>query len=171
MGENISEHIIPIYDTASQPTNNRGIQMLRKIAIPYMKLNSNLSERELRETYVESMRIAKERINAGGLVVIFPDGPGGRGSEWKNGVGDIVTRSKNPDLNVIFAYTEPNEKWKNRARVVTTKAGRLLGPTTVTVDFSEPHSVSEYLGNRKHNVTQMLKEQYEEFVAAIKLKT
>lgn len=167
IGENVSEHVIPVYGTVEQPTNNRGIALLRKVAVPYLKLGNNLSTGDLGREHVKTITTAKERINAGGLVVIFPEGPGGRDSEWKNGVGDIVARSNNADLNVVFARSVPNEKWKNRARLATPKFAKALGSTTLTVDFSEPHSVAEYLGSRKHEVTQILKNQYEGFVSAI----
>ncbi len=166
LGENVSEHIIPVYGTAEQPTNNNGIKLLRKVLKAPLKL-SNIPTGELGRQHVMSIATAKDRVNAGGIIVIFPEGPGGRDSEWKNGVGDIVIRSSNPDLNVVFARTKPGEAWRNRGRLAKSITSKVLGSTTINVDFSDPHNVAEYLGNRKHNVTQLLKGQYEEFVISI----
>lgn len=168
LGENVSEHVITIKGTAEQPTNNRGIVLLRKALKGYLKLDHSRSSSELGRAHVESMRQARERINAGGILVIFPEGAGGRDAEWNNGVADVILRSENSDLNVIFAKTMPSEKWRNRARLMAPLARGVFGSTTINVDFSDPHNVEEYLGGRRHDVTQILRGQYEEFVAGIK---
>jgi hypothetical protein len=170
IGENTSDHILPIYGVIDQPTNSFARTIARKGLRGYLKMDDNRSKFDKGRDNVRSMTDAKDRINSGGIVVIFPEGAGGKDAEWQNGVGDIVVRSANPDLQVVFAKAKPNDRWKNNARLVTPKVKGFLGPSNIDVDFSDPHAVAEYSGNRKHEVTQILKEQYEEFVASIRSK-
>lgn len=160
LGENIAAHLIPIYDVDRQPTNNMRERLRRAFLAKDTQYNPQLHSARKN---LESIDIAKTRVDEGAVVLIFPEGSGEEGADWFSGIGEIVKRVTNPDSKVIYATTTGNE-WRNRARVFSSKARKLLGETDLHVRFSQPRSISEFQGDiTRKEITQKLRQQYHEF--------
>lgn len=159
-GENLSAHLIPIYGVANQKTNNLRSRLWRETGFeqppPSLIQAARLN--------IESLRVARQRVNEGGLVVIFPDGSKEAGGEWFNGVGEIVRQLKdNPQIKIVFA-TAQGSKSRDKLRFFP-KAAQLLGQTDLRIKFSQPHSIDEYQSaqSTKQSITQQLRSQYDSF--------
>jgi hypothetical protein len=165
LGKNITSHIIPIYGVDQQVTNNMRERLRRSLLA---SKTQQLPQLDSARKNLESIGIAASRLDEGGIVVIFPEGSGEEGAEWLSGIGEIVKKIENPETKVVYATTDGNE-WRNRARVYSSKARRLLGSTDLHVRFSQPHPISEFkdIESRKE-VTQILRAQYDEFNQRIK---
>ena len=156
---NIEEHLIPIHGVA----HGRLMQMAGD---KYTTHHEKLSPMQMGKANVESLKIAAEKIKEGGIVVIFPDADDRQhNGEWSNGVADIIARTADvPDAKVIFATTKGN-KWRNHARVASSKARGMLGPSEIRVRYSSPNAMAAFQfedGSRK-SVTEFLKKQYDQF--------
>lgn len=160
LGHNIEEHLIPIHGVA----HGRLMQMAGN---RYTTHHEHLSPMQMAKTNVENLKIAAEKIKEGGIVVFFPDADDRQhNGDWSNGVGDIVERVADvPNAKVVFAVAK-GDKWRNHARVASSKAREFLGPTELHVRYSSPHAMAAFQfkdGSRK-TVTDFLKRQYDQFL-------
>ena len=158
MGDTFSKHVIPIYRAGNDYQVEGRALLWRKYGIPQEEHALFEAGRLNRQ----SLNTAAQKINAGGIVIMLPDGST-EGKEWYNGVGDIVRQINRDDAQVVFAVTE-KPRMRDYARASSTVAS-YMPPTTTNVSFSDPHSVGEYnsFGDTRKVITQNLKQAYESF--------
>ncbi len=158
LGDNFSQHVIPIYRAGNSYRVEGKALLWRKYGIPQEE-HALLEAGRLNK---ESLRVGAEKINEGGLVLFLPDGST-EGKEWYNGIGELVKQIVREDARIVFAATE-KPRIRDYGRIFSTVAG-YMPPTTTHVAFSEPHSVEEYAPNdvNKRIITQNLKQSYEFF--------
>jgi hypothetical protein len=69
-----------------------------------------MSAEEGRKKNIESIKLAAEKINSGGLVIIFPDG--GARKDWFNGIGHLIHGVKNKKNSfVLRAHIKGTSNW------------------------------------------------------------
>lgn len=159
MGGSFTEHVIPIYNV--QPVGTKAIRMLlRRVGMDEKKLPTLQAAKK----NVQSLRVVRKKITEGGLVVFFPDGGKKDNEPWQNGIGELIDQLKDtPNTKIVFAEVE-GSKWRNRARIFSSKARRISRKTDLKVSFSEPHSINEYAADSsRQTITQTLKNQYDTF--------
>lgn len=158
---NIAPHIIPIHGADNQKTQKLAERLRRRFLVDK---NANMMSRmdQGREN-IASIRMAIDQVNNGSIVLFFPEGANRTGEEWYDRVGDVVRRTTNPNAKVVFAKAQGHEL-RNAARLQAYRFGRIPGAIKLKVEFSTPHSMSEYQEIKsKHDITQILKDQYNKF--------
>ena len=105
----LDQHLIPVY------IYNRACEHFDgKIKLKILSLFNKIevySKEEEHQKNLESMALAVEKINNGGLVIIFPDG-GDKKHNWFNGVGHLIHGVKNKEKSfVIRAYIQGTSNW------------------------------------------------------------
>jgi len=105
----LDKQLIPVY------IYNKAIKTLEgkiklKILSWFHKIQ-NYPREEEHQKNIESINLASEKINKGGLVIIFPDG-GDKKGDWLFGVGHLIHGVKNKEKSyVIRAYIEGTSNW------------------------------------------------------------
>jgi 1-acyl-sn-glycerol-3-phosphate acyltransferase len=149
----LDKHLIPvfIYNKAMESFDGR---LKTKILGIFHKL-SKYSIEEERQKNIKSINKAINKINKGGLVIIFPDG-GNKKHDWFNGIGHMVHGIKNDKSFVIRAYVEGTSNW-DYLRLLPF-IGRFL--PKFKVSFAKPIKVEDIKKENPKETTVGLENKY-----------
>lgn len=105
---NLDQYLIPVYVYDKPKADFWGV-LTTKIFNTFHKIEK-LSAEEGHKKNVESIKLAVEKINNGGLVIIFPDG--GAKKDWFNGVGHLIHGVENKENSfVLRAHIKGTSGW------------------------------------------------------------
>lgn len=105
----LDKHLIPVY-IYNRACKNLGGKIKLKILSLFNKIEVYSKEEEHQKN-LESMALAVEKINKGGLVIIFPDG-GDKKHCWFNGVGYLIHGVKKKEKSFVMrAYIQGTSNW------------------------------------------------------------
>lgn len=157
LGDNFAQHVIPVYRSGNDYQVEGRALLWRKYGIPQEEHALFEAGRLNRQ----SINTAAQKINEGGLVILFPDGST-EGKEWYSGVGELVKQIDRDDAQIVFAATE-KPRYRDYMRV-SSKVASIMNPTTTNVTYSAPHGVEEFdVGGTRQLITQNLKASYDSF--------
>ena len=159
LGDNFSDHVIPIYRSGNNYHVEGRALLWRKYGLP----QEEHTFYEAGKLNKQSIDMAAQRINEGGIVIFLPDGST-EGKEWYPGVGELVKQIGRDDARVVFAVAE-KPRMRDYVRA-SSKVARYLPPATSHVFYSQPHLIEEFAssGDKRQAITQNLKQTYESFV-------
>jgi 1-acyl-sn-glycerol-3-phosphate acyltransferase len=105
----LDKHIIPVYISNREISTLEG--KIKSRVLDWFNKTPKYSQDEEHQKNIQSINKAIEKINDGGLVIIFPDG-GDRKHDWFNGIGHLIHGVKNKEKSfVIRAYIEGTSNW------------------------------------------------------------
>lgn len=116
----------------------------------------NLTYDEEHRNNIESMKFASSKINAGGIVVIFPGFPEKQGTHWHLGIGYILSQVTDINAKVISVYID-EKKWIDYLRLIP-YIGLLLPP--ITFYFHKPITQTKLPKKDPKKITQYLEKEF-----------
>ena len=161
----LDKHLIPVY------ISNREVKTLEgRIKAKIFDWFNKTPKYELGEEHqknIKSMEIAIEKINSGGLVIIFPDG-GDKKHGWFNGIGHLIHGIKNKEKSfVIRAYIEGTSNW-DYLRLLPL-IGKFL--PKFKVSFANPLRVDKIKMDCPKKTTTELENNYWNWIFSVKMWT
>ena len=149
----LDKHLIPvfIYNKSMESFDDR---LRMKIIELFHKVEKRSIEEE-RKKNIKSINRAIEKINKGGLVIIFPDGGNGK-HDWFNGIGHMVCGIKNKESFVIRAYIEGTSNW-DYLRLIPF-VGKFM--PKFKVNFAKPIKVGDIKKENPKETTVGLEKKY-----------
>lgn len=159
MSSSFDRHLLPVHlpNERHKKTNLIKLKVLDKIhKIPMF------DEDKRRRLNRETIAIASEKINKGGLVAMFP-GAGGNGGEWFPGVGYVVKGIKKTKTKVLMIYIE-NTSEMDYLRLIP-GVSKLL--KTIKVTFFKPIDINQLKSKEPKEIAVELHDIYFDLVAKI----
>lgn len=101
LSEELDKFFIPVYINHKIIRDDKINFRLRFFRLFHK--HPHFSKEEEHRKNVESIDEAARRISYNGLVAMFP-GAGKEDGTWFSGVGFLVKKANNPDLNIVFAH-------------------------------------------------------------------
>lgn len=163
LGKNIDQHLIPVYIKH------------HRIKTDIFKRGSGLLVRKLHKDYqmdpeiehqknIESIKTAAEKVNSGGLVLIFP-GRRGINHTWRDGIGHLINQVNNKHTYIIKVYINGSSNW-DFLRLLP-KIGKIL--PKIQIHLASPEKIDKYkqLNNGKE-ITKQLENEYNHWISKIK---
>lgn len=161
----LDKYLIPVY-VHNQPSKNIFRKIRLKIFGLFKKFNKYSREEEHQKN-IASINVAIEKINKGGLVIIFPNGAV-KSSNWFNGISYIIQGIKNKKKNfVIMSYIEGSSNW-DWLRFFPL-IGKLL--PKFRVSFNNPLRMDTIKKENPKATTIYLENEYREWVGSLNLWT
>lgn len=150
----LDRYLIPVY------IYNKSIETLEgriKLKIlSWFHKTPKYSREEEHQKNIESINMAIEKVNKGGLVIIFPDG-GNKRADWFSGVGHLIHGIKNKENKfVIRAHIEGTSNW-DYLRLLP-GVGKILPKFKVT--FSKPLRMDTIEAENPKMTTTNLENKY-----------
>ncbi len=146
--KNLDEHLIPVY--IQNNIEAEGRRTWREKFLGWRGLVERLPLEEEGKRNRRSIRVASEKLEKGGLVVIYPAANDG---SWYSGVGYMLAGMKGKKVLVVMAEIKGSNRWSWLKLVPG--LGRLLGGFKVR--FSKPVLVE---GKDGKEITIFLEKKY-----------
>lgn len=130
----------------------------------YRSLNPkpHLTAEEEHTLNIQSIKDASDRVNEGGLVVVFPGFPEEKelNSHWFSGIGHLLSRVEDKDTHIVRAYIQ-EPKYAKLLRILS-----LLGIHTsrIIVHFAEPVYLHDVNDQNPKKTTQDLEMRYKTWI-------
>jgi|SRR5579884_2385960 len=160
IGPNTAEYILTIY--LNQNTSHKEEKMSYRLA-RHLNLFPKLLDDEAHKINIETINQARQKINQGGLVMLFPSGVGKKGAKWKNGVG-ILVHSLDRDAYIVFANvkgTTPHDAFRLIPHV------NKFFPE-FKISFSKPKKVGQLINEQDPRIiTKDLENQYKIWMSTL----
>lgn len=159
----LDKNLIPVY------LNSKGLSSFGgKLKTWFFSLFhkfDQLSKEAEKKKNIESIKLAIEKINRGGLVIIFPDG-GNRKMNWFNGIGYLIHGVKNKKNKfIIRTRIEGTSNW-DYLRILPL-FGKLL--PKFRISFSHPLKMSLAKKDDPKITTNQLENKYWTWLGSIHL--
>lgn len=90
MGHEFAEYIIKVF-TYRQEREGKNLKLSSRVARYTYRKSSGLSEKQMQKHNRNAITQAASKVNAGGLVVMFPQGTSSK-IEWRPGVGYLISQ-------------------------------------------------------------------------------
>jgi 1-acyl-sn-glycerol-3-phosphate acyltransferase len=149
----LDKHLIPVFIYNKAVESFEGKLKMKILGI-FSKVAKYSPEEEHKKNII-SVNEAIEKINEGGLVIIFPDG-GDKRHDWFNGIGHLIYGVKNKKSFVIRAYIEGTSNW-DYLRLIPF-IGRFL--PKFKISFAKPIKINEIKENNPREITANLERSY-----------
>lgn len=162
----LDKHLIPVYITNRIEGSFEG-KIKNKILNIFNK-TPLYSKEEEHQKNIESINKAIEKVNKGGLVIIFPNG-GDKKHGWFNGIGHLIHGIKNKENSfVIRAYIEGTSNW-DYLRLLFPFIGRFL--PKFRVSFAKPLRIDKLKKENPKETTMHLENKYWSWRGSVNLWT
>jgi len=152
----LNHHTIPVYIDHHNRHKRKLVFMGALLRFFHPRRTYDLQEEH--EKNVESIHMASNKLDAGGLVAIFPGRRSPDGT-WFSGVGHMIAGvNDRKKISIVFAHISGTGN-KDYLRLVPW-IQKLL--PAISVFFSEPYAYLDVLGQRDDGkrITRKLQEQY-----------
>jgi len=161
----LDKYLIPVY-VSNRGTESFGTKLKLWFLSKLKKLN-NFSKEEEHQKNIESIKFAIEKINQGGLVIIFPSG-GNEKMAWFNGIGHLIHGIENKEKSfVIRAHIEGTSNW-DYLRVLPL-VGKFL--PKFKISFANPLRIDKIKMDCPQKTTAELENNYWNWIFSVKLWT
>jgi 1-acyl-sn-glycerol-3-phosphate acyltransferase len=161
----LDKHLIPVYIYNRAAENLEG-KIKLKILHSFHK-TPVFSKEEEHQKNIESINLAIEKVNQGGLVIIFPNG-GDKTHEWFNGVGHLIHGIKNKENSfIIRAYIEGTSNW-DYLRLFPL-IGKFL--PKFKISFANPLRIDQVKKDNPKETTKHLESKYFDWIGSVNLWT
>jgi hypothetical protein len=159
---NLDKNLIPVY-VYNKSKGNFGGKLKAEIFNFFHRIEK-LSGDEGRKKNIESIKLAVEKINNGGLVIIFPDG--GTKKEWFNGVGYLIHGVKNiKNSFVLRAHIKGTSNW-DWLRLIPIMNKFL---PNFKVNFAKPLKMDLIKQEDQRKTTKFLEKKYWRWLGSLNL--
>lgn len=154
----VDRHIIPVY------INHRLAGKQKDSWKFWLLTRFHKSEKYCQEIAhqknIDSMNLAAEKINQGGLVIIFP-AAGEMGGKFLNGVGYIIKNLTHPKkVSVVMANVSGTSTW-DYLRLIP--GINWLLPK-INFNFAKPLSINKFMTSNPKETTKCLEDKYYNWV-------
>ena len=156
---NLDKHLIPVYINHRQLNKADKFRFLTKL---FRKIHwsRDYSVKVSHQKNIESIKKATLIVKKGGMVSMCPGG-GGINGQWFSGIGYLINGAlANKKTKIVMAYLEGNSVW-DYARLIP---GVSVIMPKFRVTFSLPESIANYEGMEPKEITENLKNKYDQFV-------
>lgn len=161
----LNNHLIPVY-ISNRITKNLWGQIKFQFLFRFKKIKKYSKEEEHQKN-IESISMAIEKVNNGGLVIIFPSG-GNDKHGWFNGVGHLIHGIKDKEKSfLIRAHIEGTSIW-DYLRILPLM-GRFL--PKFKISFANPLSIDKIKMDDPKQTTVELENNYWKWISSVKLWT
>lgn len=153
----VGKHMIPVYLAKDEDNENK---ISLKILNTIFKHNK-ISIKEAHDKNIASIKLAADKVNHGGEVIIFPEGGRG-GTKWFDGIGYIIKDIKDKDAYFVPIFIK-GTNFIDMVRMVPVMA-RFMTP--LHVYFGKPIHVTEILKlhDDPKDIRRYLEEKFYELV-------
>jgi hypothetical protein len=152
---NVDKQVIPVYITHRENSNGWKFRLLNRLNP--VKIHS---QNEAHQKNIESINRATQKINDGGLVVIFP-ATKEKYDHFMAGVGHIIKNLKIPtDVEIVMAYVEGTSA-KDYFRLIP-YLNKVMPALRLT--FSETYPASEVWDNDARISSKNLEKRYLDWI-------
>jgi len=161
----LDNHLIPVYISNKITENWMGRIKLWFLA--KAKKLDNYSKEEEHQKNIASISMAIEKINKGGLVIIFPSG-GDEKHGWLNGIGHLIHGIENKEKSfVIRAHIEGTSNW-DYLRLLPL-VGKFL--PKFKISFANPLRIDKIKMDCPKKTTTELENNYWNWIFSVKMWT
>lgn len=145
IGVNLARHIIPVYTQRQERGKGKHYKFSVKIG-RHFNFGRKVSDTEAHQFNINSISQAAQKINRGGLVAIFPEGPRGKEGRWLDGVGYLLLQLiATKKVYVVTVYVQGTAD-RDIFRLVP-GLGRFF--PEIQVFYSQPRLVKDIVGTTK----------------------
>jgi len=149
----LDKHLIPVFIYNKAVESFEGKVKMKMLDVLHKM--PKYSPQEEKEKNIESINEAIEKVNKGGLVIIFPDG-GDKKHGWFFGVGHLIHGIKNEKSFVIRAYIEGTSNF-DYLRLIPI-VGKFL--PKFKISFAKPIKINEIKKDNPKETTTHLENKY-----------
>lgn len=161
----LDKHLIPVYISNKITENWMG--RIKSWFLAKIKKLDKYSKEEEHQKNIESIKLAVEKINNGGLVIIFPSG-GDDKHGWFNGIGHLIHGIENKEKSfVIRAHIEGTSNW-DYLRLLPL-IGKFL--PKFKISFANPLRIDQIKKEDAKKTTVELENNYWKWIFSVKLWT
>lgn len=161
----LDNHLIPVY-ISNQITEDFWGRIYLWIFSRFKKM-TKYSKEEEHQKNIESISMAIEKVNKGGLVIIFPSG-GNEKRGWLNGIGHLIHGIKDKEKSfVIRAHIEGTSIW-DYLRLLPL-IGKFL--PKFKISFANPLRVDKIKMDDPKKTTVELENNYWKWISSVKMWT
>jgi 1-acyl-sn-glycerol-3-phosphate acyltransferase len=159
----LDQYIIPVHIKHRTPKNKKEVVLLK--LLNYFHSSPQLNEEQAHQQNIQSIKTASLKVNAGNLVIIFPEARGIEG-KWKPGVGYLlkgVTAKRKSYF--IQAYIQ-GTSFLDYLRVIPF-AGKILPPYKIS--FAQPLNIKDIVekNTEPKRIASLLEDQYKTWTHSI----
>jgi len=169
IGKNAQRHMLPVVGVELQETKNLSSNIWRfgvRIARTLSRKQEPYDNARIAQINSSSLRKAIAVLDAGGMLVIFPDGSREGGGKWFEGVGTLVKGiTDRNSAKLVFACTLDGSETDGALRLFSSVAKKLPA-LRIRVKLSEPMNARDLLGERslpREVVVDNLQQQFQAF--------
>ncbi len=149
------QYFIPVYVKKHYPRADK--QWVVKL-VSALQLTPSLSDEEAHEKNKESIRLAAEILDNGGIVIIVPEGVHGTNGTWFSGIGHLINNCTNPkNIYYMKSLVKPKPH-------ISFLSSLLLFPDffyrSFKVFFSQSHQLTVLQQADAKKLTKELEEEY-----------
>jgi len=149
----LDKHLIPVFIYNKSIESFEGKLKMKIVEIFHKVAKHSLQEE--RDKNIKSINRAINKINKGGLVIIFPDGSDEKHG-WFNGIGHMIHGIKNEKSFVIRAYIQGTSNW-DYLRLIPFM-GRFM--PKFKISFAKPIKIVDIKKNNPKEITANLEDKY-----------
>ncbi len=157
---NLDQYLIPVYVYNKSRSHFFG-RLTTKIFNTFHRIEK-MSIEEGRKKNIKSIKLAADKINSGGLVIIFPDG--GVGGKWFNGVGHLIHGVKNIKNSFVLRVNIKGTSNWNWLRLIPIMNKFL---PEFRVSFAKPLKMNLIKKEEPGKTTKYLEKKYREWSKSI----
>ena len=150
----LDKHLIPVF-VNHHAVREKASKFSGRVA-NFIGRTMKFPEKQARLKNKESIEHAANKINKGGLVILFPEGFRGKGGKWFSGIGHLIKKvGHNNDAYVVKAYVHGTSDL-DYLRLIPI-INRFL--PIVSVYYSEPQKITDIL--KKDSEAKIIKDKLE----------
>lgn len=163
LSSNLDKYLIPVY--IDHHFTNKRRHKLMNYVLKAFHPKEKITAEESRKLNIQSVKEAARRVDAGGLVIIFP-GKKKTDGHWYSGVGHMLNQTKRKDIYVVRAYIE-GTSLLDLFRLIP-KIGIFL--PTFTLTFAPPLKLTEFRNEDPKKTTTKLEDRYNDWIKTLDKK-
>jgi 1-acyl-sn-glycerol-3-phosphate acyltransferase len=159
----LDQHIIPVHIKHRAPKNKKEVLLLK--LLNYFHPSPRLNESQAHQQNIQSIKTASIKVDAGNLVIIFPEARGIEG-KWKPGIGYLlngVTAKRKSYF--IQAYIQ-GTLFLDYLRLIPF-VGKIL--PSYKISFAQPLNIKDIVEKNAEpkRIVSLLEDQYKTWVDSI----
>jgi len=156
----IDKHIIPVFITHRIYEAKRDkwkLDLLRKL-----HFSEVFSKEESHQKNIESINLAAEKVNQGGLVTIFPMA-GEENNKFLPGIGHIIKNLKYKNTKIVMAYIRGTSTW-DYLRIIPL-FNRLM--PKISINFSRTMEIKSLKASEPKEIAKELETIYKNWLLSL----
>lgn len=161
----LDNYLIPVYINNYVTENFEG--KIKTKLLGFFKKIPKYSKEEEHQKNIESIKMAIEKIDQGGLVIIFPNG-GGQKHDWFNGVGHLIHGIKDKKKSFVIRANIKGTSNFDYLRLLPI-IGRFL--PKFRISFAKPLRVNTIIRENPKATTLYLENKYWKWMGSVQLWT